>query len=63
MEWSPPRITRWGNSELFCETKSSIRCTGSEYEGHSLAMLNRIAAALNRRVVIQFVPVEAEPTA
>ena len=39
------------------------RLEDAEYEGHSLAMLNRIAAALNRRVVIQFAPVEVEPVA
>ena len=30
----------------------------ANYEGHSLAMLNRIAAALNQRVEIRFVPAE-----
>ena len=28
------------------------------YEGHSLAMLNRIAEAVNKRVVINFVPLK-----
>ena len=28
----------------------------ADYEGHSLAMLNRIAAAVQRRVEIRFVP-------
>ena len=32
------------------------RLEDADYEGHSLAMLNRIAAALNQRVQIQFVP-------
>jgi DNA-binding XRE family transcriptional regulator len=31
------------------------RLEDSDYEGHSLAMLNRIAAALNKRVEIRFV--------
>ncbi|MBZ0168542.1 Helix-turn-helix domain protein [Candidatus Methylomirabilis lanthanidiphila] len=31
------------------------RLENAEYEGHSLAMLNRIAAALNQRVEICFV--------
>src|SRR4029450_2936147 len=46
-------------------TTASVICRleDAEYEGHSLAMLNRIAAALNRRVVIQFAPVEVEPVA
>lgn len=44
-------------------TTASVVCRleDADYEGHSLAMLNRIATALNRRVVIQFAPVEAEP--
>jgi len=33
------------------------RLEDSDYEGHSLAMLRRIAAALNRRVEIRFVTV------
>jgi ribosome-binding protein aMBF1 (putative translation factor) len=46
-------------------TTASVICRleDAEYEGQSLAMLNRIAAALNRRVVIQFAPVEVEPVA
>ena len=38
-------------------TQSVIsRLEDADYEGHSLAMLNRIAAALERRVEIRFVP-------
>lgn len=39
-------------------TTASVICRleGADYEGHSLAMLNRIAAALNRRVEIRFLP-------
>ena len=33
------------------------RLEDADYEGHSLAMLNRIAGALDRRVEIRFVPV------
>ena len=37
-------------------TQSVIsRLEDADYEGHSLAMLNRIAAALNKRVKIEFV--------
>jgi transcriptional regulator with XRE-family HTH domain len=38
-------------------TTASVICRleDSDYEGHSLAMLRRIAAALNRRVEIRFV--------
>ena len=41
-------------------TTASVICRleDAEYEGHSLAMLNRIAASLNRRVEIRFVPAE-----
>ena len=41
-------------------TTASVICRleDANYEGHSLAMLNRIAAALNRRVEIRFVPAE-----
>jgi hypothetical protein len=31
----------------------------ADYEGHSLDMLNRIAAALHRRVEINFVPLRS----
>jgi transcriptional regulator with XRE-family HTH domain len=41
-------------------TTASVICRleDADYEGHSLAMLNRIATALNRRVEIHFVPAE-----
>jgi hypothetical protein len=39
-------------------TVSAIcRLEAADYEGHSVAMLRRIAAALNRRVEIRFLPV------
>lgn len=40
-------------------TTASVICRleDADYEGHSLAMLNRIAAALNKRVKIEFVAV------
>lgn len=39
-------------------TTASVICRleDADYEGHSLAMLRRIAAALNQRVEIRFVP-------
>src|SRR3712207_2978459 len=44
-------------------TASAIcRLEDAEYEGHSLAMLNRIAAALKQRVEIRFVPVSQGKT-
>jgi transcriptional regulator with XRE-family HTH domain len=33
------------------------RLEASDYEGHSLSMLKRIAEALDRRIEIRFVPV------
>jgi ribosome-binding protein aMBF1 (putative translation factor) len=43
-------------------TTASVICRleNADYEGHSLAMLNRIAAALNRRVEIRFVPAKRQ---
>ena len=44
-------------------TTASVICRleNADYEGHSLAMLNRIAAALNKRVEIRFVSLRHEP--
>jgi ribosome-binding protein aMBF1 (putative translation factor) len=41
-------------------TTASVICRleDSDYEGYSLAMLNRIAAALNKRVEIRFLPIK-----
>jgi DNA-binding XRE family transcriptional regulator len=40
-------------------TTASVTCRleDADYEGHSLAMLRRIAGALNQRVEIRFVPI------
>jgi DNA-binding XRE family transcriptional regulator len=52
-------LTQRQLAKLIGTTASVIcRLEDSDYEGHSLAMLNRIAAALNRRVEIRFVPAE-----
>ena len=39
-------------------TTASVICRleDADYEGHSLALLNRVAAALDKRVEIRFVP-------
>jgi DNA-binding XRE family transcriptional regulator len=43
-------------AKLVGTTASAIcRLEDADYEGHSLAMLNRIAAALDKRVEIRFV--------
>lgn len=41
-------------------TTASVICRleDGDYEGHSLSMLRRIAAALDRRLEVRFVPVE-----
>jgi transcriptional regulator with XRE-family HTH domain len=41
-------------------TKASVisRIEQADYEGHSLAMLRRVASALGRRVVISFPPAD-----
>jgi DNA-binding XRE family transcriptional regulator len=40
-------------------TTASVICRleDADYEGHSVSMLRRIAAALNRRVEIRFLPI------
>jgi DNA-binding XRE family transcriptional regulator len=45
-------------------TTASVICRleNADYEGHSLVMLNRIAAALRQRVEIRFVPVAQRKT-
>ena len=46
-------------------TTASVICRleDADYEGHSLAMLRRIAAALNKRVEIRFLPLKDKPQA
>ncbi len=39
------------------------RLESADYDGHSMAMLRRIAAALNKKVKISFVPLEGEEAA
>jgi ribosome-binding protein aMBF1 (putative translation factor) len=51
-------LTQTQLSKLVGTTASVIcRLEDADYEGHSLAMLRRIAAALNQRVEIRFVPI------
>jgi len=45
-----------------CTTQSVIsRLEDADYEGHSLAMLRRIASALQKRVEIRFVSSKLQP--
>lgn len=51
-------LTQRQLADLVGTTASAIcRLEDADYEGHSLAMLNRIAAALKQRVEIRFVPI------
>ena len=45
-------------------TSASVICRleNADYEGHSLAMLRRIAAALGKRIKIRFEALEAVPS-
>jgi DNA-binding XRE family transcriptional regulator len=53
-------LTQRQLAKLVGTTHSVIsRLEDADYEGHSLAMLNRIAAAMDRRVEIRFVRVRA----
>ncbi len=50
-------LTQQGLARLVGTTQSVIaRLEDAEYEGHSLAMLQRIGAALGKRLEIRFVP-------
>jgi len=50
-------LTQKQLAELVGTTASVIcRLEDADYEGHSLSMLQRISAALNRRVEVRFVP-------
>jgi len=51
-------LTQGQLAKMIGTTASVIsRLEDADYEGHSLAMLRRIAAALNKRVEIRFVPI------
>ena len=48
-------------AELICTTQSVIsRLEDSDYEGHSLSMLDKIARALNKQVKINVVEANSE---
>jgi DNA-binding XRE family transcriptional regulator len=50
-------LTQKELAELVGTTHTAIsRLENDDYDGHSLAMLRRIAAALGRRVEVRFVP-------
>ena len=52
------KLTQTQLAKLIGTTASVIcRLEDADYEGHSLAMLRKIAGALNQRVEIRFVPI------
>jgi DNA-binding XRE family transcriptional regulator len=54
-------LTQQQLAKMVGTTPSVIsRLEDADYEGHSLSMLRRIAAALHKRVEIRFVPAEKE---
>ena len=58
------RLTQRELAKLVGTSHSVIsRLEDDDYEGHSLAMLRRIAAALNRRIEIRFVPLRPKKRA
>ncbi len=57
-------LTQKRLAELVGTTPSVIcRLEDSDYEGHSLTMLKRIAAALHKKVEIRFVSLKDKPQA
>src|SRR3954468_20877853 len=51
------KVTQLELAKQIGTTQSVIaRFEDADYEGHSLSMLNRIAAALERRIELRFVP-------
>jgi DNA-binding XRE family transcriptional regulator len=55
-------LTQRALARLVGTTASVIcRLEDADYEGHSLAMLRRIAAALDKRVEIRFLPLSRKP--
>ena len=55
---SAAALTQTQLARLIGTTASVIcRLENADYEGHSLAMLRRIAGALNQRVEIRFIPI------
>ncbi|HVS11177.1 MAG TPA: helix-turn-helix transcriptional regulator, partial [Planctomycetota bacterium] len=52
-------LTQKELAELVGTTHTVIsRLENDDYEGHSLAMLRRIAAAVGKRVEVRFVPIK-----
>lgn len=57
-------LTQRELAKLVGTSASAIcRLEDADYEGHSLSMLRRIAAALNQRAEIRFVPIKQKQVA
>ncbi|HVS37391.1 MAG TPA: helix-turn-helix transcriptional regulator, partial [Gemmataceae bacterium] len=55
-------LTQKQLADLVKSQPSAIcRLEDADYEGHSLGMLRRIAAALGKQVVVTFIPAERRP--
>jgi hypothetical protein len=55
------RLTHGQLAKLVSTTSAVIRqLEEADYEGHALAMLNRIAMALNKRVEIRCLPIKGK---
>ena len=54
------KLSQQALAELVGSNQQTIsQLESADYEGHSLAMLRRIADALKQELVVQFVPAEA----
>lgn len=57
------KLTQQELADLVGTTASVVcRLEDADYEGHSLNVLHRIAAALGRRVEVHFIPIKGVPT-
>jgi hypothetical protein len=52
-----PMFDNAGSQNSLLEDREACALENADYEWHSLAMLNRIAAALDQRVELRVVPV------
>lgn len=56
------KLTQKQLAKMIKTTPSVIsRLESADYPGHSLSMLQRVAAVFNQRVEVNFIPVKAKP--
>jgi hypothetical protein len=58
---TPVRLARRPDRRVGTSASVICRVQDTDYTGHSLSMLQRIAAALNKRVEIRFVSTRRKP--